>query len=180
MAEEGANQTDAYTFLPFEYLSFANQFHSAFHELAVRPPPFSWPRYFLLCHSIELALKAFLLHRGATLEELKAFDLRHNLKQLVTLAVEKGLHLKSETQAAISALTDAHSEYWPRYPKAEGLGQFYPIEQFAPAAGELLNAVSMQVLGQPAALALSRLGRMDMVRSFFTKFVLRVWPTSTR
>ena len=78
MAEEGANQIDPYTFLPFEYLAYAEQFHSAFHELTGRHPTASWPRYFLLCHSIELALKAFLLHRGATLDELRDFDLRHN------------------------------------------------------------------------------------------------------
>jgi hypothetical protein len=56
-------------FLPFEYLNFAEQFHNAFHELAERHPTASWPRYFLLCHSIELALKAHLLLRGASPEE---------------------------------------------------------------------------------------------------------------
>ena len=141
--------TDPYTFLPSEYLGYAEQFHDAFHELAERHPNASWPRYFLLCHSIELALKAFLLHRGATLDELKDRGLRHKLDKLVTEAVAKGLPLKQETQNGIRALTDAHSEFWHRYPKAEGLREFFTIEQFAPAAYELLNAVSIQVGGAP-------------------------------
>jgi hypothetical protein len=141
--------TDPYTFLPFEYLNYAEQFHNAFHELREHHPTASWPRYFLLCHSVELALKAFLLHRGATLDELKDFDIRHKLDKLVTEAVAKGLHLRQETQEGISALTDAHSEFWHRYPKAEGLTQFFTIEQFAPNAHELLKAVSMQVRGMP-------------------------------
>ena len=148
--------TDPYTFLPFEYLDYAEQFHDAFHELREHPPTASWPRYFLLCHSVELALKAFLLHRGATLDELKDFDIRHKLDKLVTEAVAKGLHLKQETQEGISALTAAHSQFWHRYPKAEGLTQFFTIEQFAPAAYELLNAVSMEVRGMPLANARRR------------------------
>ena len=67
----------------------------------------------------------------------------------MTEAVGKGFYLTPETQVGISALTDAHSEFWHRYPKAEGLVEFFTIEQFAPAAGELLNAVSMQVRGLP-------------------------------
>jgi hypothetical protein len=141
--------TDPYTFLPFEYLDYAVQFHSAFHELKERHPLASWPRYFLLCHSIELALKAFLLHRGATLDELKDFDLRHNLDKLIDEAVAKGLHLKPETQDAVKVLTDAHSKFWHRYPKAEGLREFFTIEQFAQTAHELLNAVSIEVRGVP-------------------------------
>jgi hypothetical protein len=136
-------------FLPFEYLNFAEQFHNAFHELAERHSTASWPRYFLLCHSIELALKAHLLLRGASPEELREYELRHNLNKLVTEAIKKGLHLTAETQDGISALTDAHSEFWHRYPKAEGLPSFFTIEQFAPAARELLNAVSIEVRGVP-------------------------------
>jgi hypothetical protein len=75
--EKSMTKPDPYhLFRPIQYLDLADQFYSAFHELRERPPPFSWPRYFLLCHSIELALKAYLAKLGATLEQLK-WDFGH-------------------------------------------------------------------------------------------------------
>jgi hypothetical protein len=48
-----------------DMLERAEEFLEAFRQL---PPParrwISWPRYFLLCHSVELGLKAFLVSRG--------------------------------------------------------------------------------------------------------------------
>lgn len=38
-------------------------------------------KFFLLCHSIELAFKAYLKHKGYTVKQLKNF--RHNLEQLM-------------------------------------------------------------------------------------------------
>jgi hypothetical protein len=140
--------TDPSSFLHLEYLDHAIQFHDAFHELRERHPTASWPRYFLLCHSVELALKAFLLQRGATPERVREIELRHNFKNLLAEAVQKGLVLTPETQTAISTLAEAHSQYWHRYPKDEGLKEFFTIEQFAPTAHELLNAVSLEVRGR--------------------------------
>ena len=137
------------TFTDLEYLGYADQFYCAFHELAERPPAFSWPRYFLLCHSIELALKAYLAKYGATPQYLREFDLRHNLDRLVTEAVEKGLHLTPETQEGIRALAEAHAKFWHRYPRDDGKIKVFTIEQFIPAARELLNAVSVEVHGVP-------------------------------
>jgi HEPN domain len=135
--------TEPNPFTAFDYLDYAIQFHNAFHELKQQPPPLSWPRYFLLCHSIELALKAYLAKLGVTPEQLQ-YDFGHKLDKLVGEAVDKGLHLKTETNDAIKALNDAHIEYRHRYP---GEGPVYIIEQFIPAAHELLNAVSMEVRG---------------------------------
>ena len=81
-------------------------------------------------------------------------DIRHKLDKLVTEAVAKGLHLKQETQEGISALTDAHSEFWHRYPKAEGLTQFFTIEQFASSV-----AASRSTLTPPSSSCLTETGR---------------------
>jgi hypothetical protein len=97
-----------------EHLNYADQFYEAFCQLPERQPPRSWPRYFLLCHSIELALKAHLARRGATPEQLRKFELRHNLDQLMDEAVEKGLPLPRPTQELIKALSEAHSKFWHR------------------------------------------------------------------
>jgi hypothetical protein len=91
-------------FRPIQFLDFADQFYSAFHELRKRPPPFSWPRYFLLCHSIELALKAYLAEHGATVDQLKD-DFGHKLDKLVDKAAKKGLPLPTTTQETISSST---------------------------------------------------------------------------
>jgi hypothetical protein len=44
--------------MPYEFLERAEEFYQAYRDLPARSPP-SWPRYFMLCHSIELALKAY-------------------------------------------------------------------------------------------------------------------------
>ena len=53
-------------FRPLDFLELAEEFYQAFHDLPARLPP-SWPRYFMLCHAIELAPKAYLAQHGATL-----------------------------------------------------------------------------------------------------------------
>ena len=56
----------AMSFLPIQWLfQRAMEFKNAYRAVP-ETPPFSWPRYFLLCHSIELTLKAYLaLHGGS-------------------------------------------------------------------------------------------------------------------
>ena len=85
-------------FTTFEYYAYADQFYDAFNKLGAEHlhPSVSWPRYFLLCHSIELALKAYLAKLGATTEHLK-FEFGHKLDELVTEAVEKGLSLTTRS-----------------------------------------------------------------------------------
>ena len=46
--------TDPNPFTAFEYLAYADQFYCAFYKAPTFHPSISWPRYFLLCHSIEL------------------------------------------------------------------------------------------------------------------------------
>jgi hypothetical protein len=44
----------------------AEEFLQAYRDLPKDRPPPDWPRYFLLCHSIELALKAYLSWQGTS------------------------------------------------------------------------------------------------------------------
>jgi hypothetical protein len=48
-----------------DYLGRAEDFFEAFCDLPENYPPRSWPRYFMLCHAIELSLKAYLAAQGA-------------------------------------------------------------------------------------------------------------------
>jgi hypothetical protein len=141
--------TEANPFTAFDYLAYANQFYSSFHKLPDLRPSISWPRYLLLCHSIELALKAYLAKLGATPKHLRKLERRHNFNKLLDEVLEQGLHLTSETQKHIRALAEAHSEYWHRYPRDDGKIKVYVIEQFIPAAHELINQVCKEVYGVP-------------------------------
>jgi hypothetical protein len=144
-----AGMTEANPFTAFEYLAYADQFYYSFYKLPDLHPSISWPRYFLLCHSLELALKAYLAKLGATTEHLRKLERRHNLNKLLDEVVEKGLHLTSGTQEGIRALAEAHSKFWHRYPRDDGIIEVFVIEQFIPAAHELINEVCKAVHGVP-------------------------------
>ena len=132
-------------FHALDLLLFADQFYLAFHKLPENPPPWGWPRYFLLCHANELALKAHLAHHGASAEELqKVF--KHDLKKLLKAVIKKGLPLTHDTQGKIKLLSKAHAKLRHRYP---GEGPVYVIEPFVAAAQELLDSVSTDIRGAP-------------------------------
>ena len=147
IGSKAGQRADPNPFTAFEYLAYADQFYQTFYKAPTFHPSISWPRYFLLCHSIELALKAYLAKLGATPQMLRQFERRHALDRLVTEAVEKGLHLTPETQKGIRALAEAHAKFWHRYPRDDGKIEVFVIMQFIPAAYELLNAASMEVRG---------------------------------
>jgi hypothetical protein len=59
------NLPPAEQLISYDFFGRAVQFQRAFGELPDPGyPPHDWPRYFMLCHAIELALKAFLAHKG--------------------------------------------------------------------------------------------------------------------
>jgi hypothetical protein len=130
---------------PIEYLEYAEQFFNAFGRLPQGLPP-SWPRYFLLCHSIELALKAYLAAHGATPSQLKGFG--HKLKKLLKKATKKGLSLSAQAKDQIRLLDKVHANFWHRYPPDRGSIKDLPlIDHFVPAVRELHQAVGVAVRG---------------------------------
>jgi hypothetical protein len=122
-------------------LQRAMEFEKAYYSVP-ETPPFSWPRYFLLCHSIELALKAFLTLHGESESDLKSAG--HDLKKLLKRTERRGLKLTPDTQDAIKRLARAHKEHWARYPK-EDVAMVFAIEQFEKNATELLQQVRVAV-----------------------------------
>jgi HEPN domain len=127
------------SFFPIAWLfQRAREFEKAYHAVP-ETPPFSWPRYFLLCHSIELALKAFLTLHGESESDLR-LKFGHDLKKLLKRAKALGLKLEPDTEDAIKRLARAHREHWARYPN-EDIRLVYGIEQFEKNAAELLEQV---------------------------------------
>ena len=72
------------------------------------------PVYYLASHEIELLLKAALLKRGATSQQLKAADTRHNLAKLADM-LSGFVTISSQTRALITALSDQHKRHFLRY-----------------------------------------------------------------
>lgn len=76
---------------PFGLWCFADQYLSAAQLVgSASKHKISAPRYYLLGHSAELALKAFLLSHGVSLDEMK-FKMVHDLERAFTKATEFGL-----------------------------------------------------------------------------------------
>jgi HEPN domain-containing protein len=132
------------TLRPGDHLRLAEDFFQAYRDLPRRLPPQSWPRYLMLCHAVELALKAYLFQHGATPKDLRAKVVRHSINELLTRATNKGLSLNPAVQSDIRLLHEAHENYWPRYPK-EDAKSAYTIEQFESPARQLLDAVTAAV-----------------------------------
>ena len=69
------------------------------------------PRYFLLCHTIELILKAYIAsRRRMTVDELKTL-FGYNLTKLLNEAVRLGLNVSPSAENNIEKLIEARSEY---------------------------------------------------------------------
>jgi hypothetical protein len=62
--------------------------------------------YFLYAHSIELALKCFLLWKGETKKKLLEYDIRHNLPKLLEMAEQHGITMSNATTKMIVGRLD--------------------------------------------------------------------------
>jgi hypothetical protein len=105
------------------------------------------PRYFLLCHAIELVLRAYItLRRPITEDELKR-SFGHDLTKLLDEAIRLGLTISPSAQSDIEKFTDAHTEYLARYPK-ETANRVLVIEYFVDQqVEELFKAVRQKMTG---------------------------------
>lgn len=107
--------------------TYADAFLDAARALPSATVPFEPVRPFLVCHSIELALKAFLSLQGSTMLQLADRD-GHNLEVLLRKADEKGFaDSVTLTEAQRAAIRHASVYY-------EGKVFEYP------AIGEVLSA----------------------------------------
>jgi hypothetical protein len=126
----------------FHYEERAEAFYDAFRQL--RPGDTittSWPHYLLLCHAVELGLKAFLAARGVSEPQLRT-DFGHKIDPLMREALTRGLNIGVLAASEIMQLDEAHAKHWSRYPRQENKPVFV-IEFFEPYVRELLQAVSI-------------------------------------
>jgi hypothetical protein len=136
-------------------LDRAVEFFDAFRQLPLLPRGrwISWPRYFLLCHVIEMGLKAFLASRGVPEAKLRRKEFRHNIDRLMREALAKNLNIGVLAASQLMLLGEAHAKHWSRYPREQGKPVF-TIDSFEPFARELLQGVSQSIRGGPAQIAM--------------------------
>ena len=128
-----------------EFFQLAVEFYTAYQILPETPPP-SWPRYFMMCHSAELALKAFLAWHGKSIAELKKNKFGHDLNNLCEEAANCGLIIEPTALREIKLLHEAHKKMWPRYPK-EDANHVFVIEQFEASVSSLIQQVGRIIFG---------------------------------
>jgi hypothetical protein len=104
-------------------LENAVSFAAAADAYAARDEGRDWfPLYFLFGHSIEVALKAFILSKGASEVELRRIG--HNLVKALTGAESAGLDvsalLTDDERSSITLLSKWHVQQVTRYPLLQG------------------------------------------------------------
>jgi hypothetical protein len=85
---------------PLGLHTYAESFLTAARSLPPPTAPFDPVRPYLVCHSIELGLKAFLSLQGSTMLELAEGTYGHNLENIFQKAIEKGLGTSVRLTAA--------------------------------------------------------------------------------
>jgi len=118
------------------YLSAAGRLDDDGHVL---------PRYFLLCHAIEFALKAYILeHAGndkdANLKEI--IKIRHDLNAAFERATALGLQPIADLDKLIQAVARSHEKHTFRYTKSTWQAILPGPETFAALVVALVNQVS--------------------------------------
>jgi hypothetical protein len=141
---QGANDQ---ILLALEFFDRAQQFRTQYERSPNLGRPPEWPKYSLFYHAIELALKAYLLQQGITVEAL-IDTFGHDTKSLVNEAVRLGLSLPRGTPEMIAGLSEHPPVESPRrrthikirYPPESPV---FSLGQFEPHMHLLFDAVRM-------------------------------------
>jgi hypothetical protein len=101
------------------------------------------PFYHLISHAAELLLKCALLKRGVQPDDLKKYNLRHSLGEILKAVQRQGVPISDQAKQLIVGLDRQHKDHSLRYSfLMEGAAQIFmppPQELFA-LLDELLMA----------------------------------------
>ena len=130
---------------------FLEAAHAAYQERSgTWPGPHvaSVPVMFLIGQSIELSLKAYLLHKGATLAEIRSREFGHNLGSCYAKAKELGfaalIELQDTEESGMETLDELYSSKQLQY-IVTGAKTFPSYEAINAVASKLLIVVAAQV-----------------------------------
>jgi hypothetical protein len=91
---------------PDGFIRHAQEFWTAADLVLNKTEGVSLPVFFLLGRSIELSLKAYLLHREMPISELRKRNYGHNLKNLLAKSREKGIDSLVKLEAIDEGVID--------------------------------------------------------------------------
>src|SRR5215510_8907517 len=116
-------QTGHYFFSPFGFISYSEDFYEACCSYVTRRP-FSPAKYYMACRSIELSLKAFLLLKGVTRDELKSLghDLDKILRRCKKLEISSLVCISASQELYIEALNKWYARKGFEYFELANLG----------------------------------------------------------
>jgi hypothetical protein len=99
----------------------------------------NWPRYFLLAHAAELAIRAVLVFAktGPSSRAVGQEPNRHDLSALYEYACKHGLKSNPRVLSELSYLSEIHKNYIARYPKSPG--QVWVASEFDDAIDQLMT-----------------------------------------
>jgi hypothetical protein len=134
---------------PLAFHVYAESFLIAARSLPPATVRFDPARPYLICHSIELGLKAFLSLQGATMLGLADAAFGHNLEVILQKADEKGLaasvSLTATQRSAIRLSATYYSGKVFEYPAVGEALSAYPsmpaLETLLEAAGALVHSL---------------------------------------
>ena len=135
---------------------YAESYLLAAQALPESKVPFETVRPYLVCHAIELALKAFLSLRGSAMVELADGPYGHNLDSLLAKSIEANLtEFASLSDAQKSALRSATTYYGGKvfdYPAVGEALSSYPQMPAIPALFDVATTL-VEALRQPCRTA---------------------------
>jgi hypothetical protein len=109
------------------------------------------PFYYLCSHALELLLKCALLKRGILPQQLKKYDCRHNLSELLSLLDGMNIPITENTRNLVSTLSEQHQKHNLRYTSLldDGEPTFMPEPQdIFSSYDELLMAGRISTFGR--------------------------------
>lgn len=94
------------------FLNYAHEYYASYELIQKQHPKitdFFAVKFYLLCHSLELVMKAWLRHKGATYNELKGFS--HDLEKIMVVLHDKHkLLFDARSQQMISLVNQLYSK----------------------------------------------------------------------
>jgi hypothetical protein len=138
--------------LAHNYLDDAEAYLSAAKQLDGHASHFS-PKYFLLCHAIELALKAYILGQGGTEKEAK--KIRHDLTAAWSRAVALGFPSSTELETIVRLVAPPHRDYSFRYSNQSWTHMLPSANMFDVTVSGLIQQVSATLPENPAVVRIA-------------------------
>lgn len=121
-----------------KFLEAANTINSAIHVSYLMDV-----RYYLICHALELGLKAFLRAQGIKIDVLR--NLKHNLEKILTMAKKEGLAsicpAFSEYEKDIIKINEDYSIKGFEYTVLGGTGSYPPFNNIYDSVELLLKDI---------------------------------------